>query len=76
MGAGEIRDRLGRPSRQRVYQITTDPSFPKPYDQLQTGKVWRVEAWITRMQDQRENSRMRRGVRRMNETRGVVAEGG
>jgi predicted DNA-binding transcriptional regulator AlpA len=49
MGPGEIRDRLGRLSRQRVYQITSSPTFPKPYDQLQMGKVWRiedVEAWI------------------------------
>lgn len=78
MGAGEIRDRLGRPSRQRVYQITTDPSFPKPYDQLQMGKVWRiedVEAWITRVQHQRENCRMRRGARRVNETREAVTGG-
>lgn len=48
MGPGEIRERL-RVSRQRVYQITTDPTFPKPYDELQMGKVWRiedVEAWI------------------------------
>jgi predicted DNA-binding transcriptional regulator AlpA len=77
MGAGEIRDRLGRPSRQRVYQITTDPSFPKPYDELQMGRAWRiedVEAWITRMQDDRDNSRMRRGVRRIDETREAAAE--
>jgi len=38
VGAGEIRDRLGRPSRQLVCQITTDPSFPRPYDELQMGK--------------------------------------
>ncbi|WP_317620755.1 DNA-binding protein [Actinoplanes sp. KI2] len=79
MGAGEIRERLGRPSRQRVYQITTDPSFPKPYDELQMGKVWRikdVDAWITRMQDERENIRMRRGARRIDETHEAVAEGG
>jgi predicted DNA-binding transcriptional regulator AlpA len=49
MGPGEIRERLGRLSRQRVYQITSDPSFPRPYDELQIGKVWRiedVEEWI------------------------------
>jgi len=49
MGPGEIRDRLGRLSRQRIYQITTNPTFPKPYDELRMGKVWRiedVEAWI------------------------------
>ena len=79
MGAGEIRDRLGRPSRQRVYQVTTDPSFPKPYDELQMGKVWRiedVEAWITCMQDgRRENGRMRRGAQPINKTRETVIEG-
>lgn len=78
MGAGEVRDRLGRPSRQRVYQITTDPSFPKPYDELQMGKVWRiedVEAWIARTQDGREKGQMRRGARRINETRETVIEG-
>ena len=71
MGAGEVRDRLGRPSRQRVYQITTDPSFPKPYDELQMGKVWRiedVEAWIARTQGGR-------GARRINETPSTVVEG-
>lgn len=49
MGPGEIRERLGWLSRQRVYQITLDPSFPEPYDELRMGKVWRiddVEAWI------------------------------
>jgi prophage regulatory protein len=49
MGPGEIRDRLGGLSRQRIYQITSDPSFPTPYDSLLMGKVWRiedVEAWI------------------------------
>ncbi len=77
MGAGEVRDRLGRPSRQRVYQITTDPSFPKPYDELQMGKVWRiedVEAWIARTHDGREKGRIRRGGRRINETRETVVE--
>jgi prophage regulatory protein len=49
MGAGEIRDRLGGISRQRVQQLITRPSFPKPYDVLQMGKVWLiedVERWI------------------------------
>lgn len=49
MGAGEIGDRLGGISRQRVQQIVVKPSFPKPYDELQMGKVWLiedVEAWI------------------------------
>lgn len=51
MGPGEIRERLGWLSRQRIYQITSDPTFPEPYDELRMGKVWRiedVEAWITR----------------------------
>jgi prophage regulatory protein len=49
MGPGEIRERLGGISRQRVYQITSEPTFPQPYDELRMGKVWRiedVEAWI------------------------------
>ena len=41
-GAGEIRERLGRLGRQRIYQITTDPTFPEPYDVLMMGKVGRV----------------------------------
>lgn len=48
MGAGEIGDRLGV-SRQRVQQLIVRPNFPVPYDELQMGKVWRiedVEAWI------------------------------
>jgi prophage regulatory protein len=48
MGAGEIGDRLGV-SRQRVQQLISKPDFPKPYDELQMGKVWRitdVEEWI------------------------------
>lgn len=49
MGPGEIRERLGRLSRQRIYQITSNSTFPKPYDELRMGKVWRiedVESWI------------------------------
>jgi prophage regulatory protein len=49
MGAGEIGDRLGGVSRQRVQQIISKPTFPTPYDELQMGKVWLiadVEAWI------------------------------
>ncbi len=48
MGAKEIEDRLGV-SRQRVYQITSHRNFPKPYDTLAMGSVWKisdVEAWI------------------------------
>lgn len=50
MGAGEIGDRLGV-SRQRVQQLIAHSKFPKPYDELQMGKVWRiedVEEWIAR----------------------------
>lgn len=49
MGAGEIRDRLGGISRQRVQQLISRATFPEPYDVLQMGKVWRiddVEKWI------------------------------
>jgi prophage regulatory protein len=49
VGAHEIRVRLGGVSRQRVYQITSRPDFPKPVADLAQGKVWLVddvEAWI------------------------------
>ena len=49
VGAHEIRVRLGRVSRQRVYQITSRADFPKPVADLAQGKVWLaddVEAWI------------------------------
>lgn len=49
MGQAEIADRLGV-SRQRVYQLTSGADWPKPYDELATGRVWRiedVEAWIS-----------------------------
>lgn len=49
MGAHEIRVRLGGISRQRVYQITTKPHFPKPVADLAQGQVWDagdVEKWI------------------------------
>lgn len=48
MGPHEIRARLGV-SRQRVYQITTRPDFPKEIADLAQGKVWLasdVEAWF------------------------------
>lgn len=48
VGAHEIRVRLGSVSRQRVYQITSRPDFPKPVADLAQGKVWLeedVEAW-------------------------------
>lgn len=49
MGTAEIRRRLGGISRQRIWQLTNRTDFPKPYDVLIQGKVWRkgdVEAWI------------------------------
>jgi prophage regulatory protein len=49
MGAHEIRIRLGGVSRQRAYQITSRPDFPKPVADLAQGKVWAtedVEAWM------------------------------
>jgi prophage regulatory protein len=49
MGAREIEDRLGV-SRQRVYQLTSRADFPEPYDELATGRVWRIEdieRWIS-----------------------------
>ena len=57
MGPGEIRERIGRLSRQRVYQITSDPSLPRPYDELRMGKVWRIEdieAWLRDRSSNRE----------------------
>ncbi|MEV6346458.1 hypothetical protein [Actinoplanes sp. NPDC051851] len=51
MGAHEIRVRLGGVSRQRVYQLTSKPSFPTPIANLAQGKVWladEVEAWRRR----------------------------
>jgi prophage regulatory protein len=50
MAAAEIRQRLGL-SRQRVYQLTQRPDWPRPYDELVVGKVWRredIEAWIVK----------------------------
>jgi predicted DNA-binding transcriptional regulator AlpA len=50
MGAHEIHLRLGPISRQRVYQITSRASFPKPVAELAQGKVWLatdVEEWIS-----------------------------
>lgn len=49
MGTGELAARFGV-TRQRVGQITAKPSFPKPFDVLIAGRVWRicdVEAWIS-----------------------------
>ena len=47
MGSHEIADLLSV-SRQRAQQITARKDFPKPYDVLHMGKVWRrkaVEQW-------------------------------
>lgn len=47
MGTHEIAEMLGV-SRQRAQQITARKDFPKPYDVLHMGKIWRrqaVEAW-------------------------------
>ncbi|MGH3518646.1 MAG: helix-turn-helix transcriptional regulator [Haloechinothrix sp.] len=49
VGAHEIRQMLGGVSKQRAYQITSRPDFPKPVAELAQGKVWRagdVERWI------------------------------
>jgi len=49
VGAHEIRELLGNPSRQRAYQITSKESFPKPVADLRQGKIWdatQVEKWI------------------------------
>jgi predicted DNA-binding transcriptional regulator AlpA len=48
MGAAEIAERLGV-SRQRVQQLIARRDWPKPFDTLAMGKVWKsedVEAWI------------------------------
>jgi prophage regulatory protein len=49
MGAAEIRKRLGGLSESRVYQITSNRTFPEPAARLSMGNVWHaadVEAWI------------------------------
>ena len=48
MGQAEIADRLGV-TRQRVQQLIARADWPKPFEVLAMGKVWRtedVEAWI------------------------------
>jgi prophage regulatory protein len=40
MGAHEIRMRLSRISRQRVYQLTSRRDFPTPVAELAMGNVW------------------------------------
>jgi len=50
MGPGEIKQRINANlSRQRIYQLTQHPSFPKPLAELAMGDVWDgddVEEWI------------------------------
>lgn len=48
VGASEIAKLLGV-TRQRVQQLSKDPSFPEPVAQLGLGAVWRtedVQRWI------------------------------
>jgi prophage regulatory protein len=59
MGAAEIRLRLGGLSRQRVYQITSKPTFPEPVADLIQGKVWLtndVEEWMHRYRPDRDGT--------------------
>lgn len=44
VGAQEIELMLGV-SRQRVQQLVKRPDFPKPYDTLAMGSVWRRVAF-------------------------------
>lgn len=47
MGTHEIAEMLGV-SRQRAQQISARKDFPKPYDVLRAGKIWKrkaVEQW-------------------------------
>lgn len=47
VGTGELLRMLGL-SRTRVGHLVAQPDFPKPYDELIMGKVWRikdVEKW-------------------------------
>lgn len=48
VGAAEISQMLGGLSRQRVQQIINRRDFPRPYDVLAMGKIWKrksVETW-------------------------------
>lgn len=50
VGPAEIAAMLGGLSRQRIYQLTSSPTFPAPAADLSIGKVWRydeVVAWAT-----------------------------
>ena len=47
MGSHEIAEMFGV-SRQRAQQITARRDFPKPYDVLHMGRIWKrktVETW-------------------------------
>jgi prophage regulatory protein len=55
VGAHEIRVMFGLISRQRVYQITSRPDFPRPVAELAQGKVWlasEAKAWRAARQRQ------------------------
>jgi prophage regulatory protein len=59
MGAHEIRMLLGGITRQRVYQLTTRPTFPAPVADLSQGKVWLaadVEEWVATRRPPRQPS--------------------
>lgn len=48
VGAAEVADLLGV-SRQRVHQLSGQPSFPKPVAVLAAGSIWRridIERWM------------------------------
>lgn len=42
LGSGELEELFGV-SRQRVYQLTSRPDFPKPVARLKAGAIWRTE---------------------------------
>lgn len=49
MASAEIRALLGGISRQRVFQITQNRTFPEPVAKLAVGNIWLEEdvlAWI------------------------------
>ncbi|MEU8238935.1 DNA-binding protein [Actinoplanes missouriensis] len=57
MGTHEIGVRLGGVSRQRVYQITNRPNFPRPIADLAQGRVWLaadIERWIATYRKKKE----------------------
>ncbi|MEU4564631.1 AlpA family phage regulatory protein [Actinoplanes sp. NPDC023936] len=56
MGTAEIGARLGGLTRQRVYQLTSEPNFPAPVADLGQGRVWLtsdVETWIAEHRKQK-----------------------